>query len=115
MYTEKVIKAQRNANVVRQNYSLAYIQVQLALVSLIILGAYAMVIDYEKIVAFGLWHNFTKGAAFSAVNAAVGGLLVAAVLKYASQVCRFCSQGICDSHFSHCNGGIEVRSYLVWS
>jgi len=88
VYTEKVIKAQRNVNMVRQNYSLAYMQVQLALVSLIIVGAYALIIDYQEIIKLGLWHGFTSGAAFSVVNSAFGGLLVAAVLKYADSVLK---------------------------
>lgn len=88
VYTEKVIKAQRNNNVARQNYSLAYMQVQLALVSLVILGIYAVVMDYQVIVQNGLLHNFTTGAFVSIFNSAIGGLIVASVLKYADSVLK---------------------------
>eukprot|EP00546_Thalassionema_frauenfeldii_P004371 CAMPEP_0178912550 /NCGR_PEP_ID=MMETSP0786-20121207/10332_1 /TAXON_ID=186022 /ORGANISM="Thalassionema frauenfeldii, Strain CCMP 1798" /LENGTH=369 /DNA_ID=CAMNT_0020585159 /DNA_START=49 /DNA_END=1158 /DNA_ORIENTATION=+ len=88
VYTEKVIKAQRSNNVSRKNYSLAYMQVQLALVSLVILGIYAVIIDYEKIRDNGLLHNFTTGAFVSVFNSAIGGLTVAAVLKYADSVLK---------------------------
>eukprot|EP00521_Asterionellopsis_glacialis_P009405 CAMPEP_0195285818 /NCGR_PEP_ID=MMETSP0707-20130614/3514_1 /TAXON_ID=33640 /ORGANISM="Asterionellopsis glacialis, Strain CCMP134" /LENGTH=433 /DNA_ID=CAMNT_0040345371 /DNA_START=85 /DNA_END=1386 /DNA_ORIENTATION=- len=88
VYTEKVIKAKRNHNVTRKNYSLAYMQVQLALVSLIIIGLYASIKDYEKIKQDGLWQNFTPGASFSMFNSAIGGLIVAAVLKYADAVLK---------------------------
>jgi len=49
VYTEKVIKAQRKKSVAAQNYSLAYMQVQLALVSLVILGIYAVAKDHKAI------------------------------------------------------------------
>ena len=88
VYTEKVIKAQRSNSVAKQNYSLAYMQVQLALVSLVILGIYALIADFEKIRDNGLWHNFTTGAFVSIFNSAIGGLTVAAVLKYADSVLK---------------------------
>lgn len=50
VYTEKVIKAKRTNNVAKKNYSLAYMQIQLALVSLVIIGLYASIKDYEAIV-----------------------------------------------------------------
>lgn len=83
VYTEKVIKAKRPApsQTIEQGpspYGLAYTQVQLALVSLIIIGAYAMVMDFTAIVQYGLWHNFTAGACLSVFNSAIGGLIVAA-------------------------------------
>ena len=78
VYTEKVIKAQRTPQIEQKSYSLAYMQVQLALVSLVIIGAYAMVMDFSVIVQYGLWHNFTNGAFFSIFNSAIGGLIVAA-------------------------------------
>ena len=78
VYTEKVIKAQRTPQIEQKSYSLAYMQVQLALVSLVIIGAYAMVMDFSVIVKYGLWHNFTNGAFFSIFNSAIGGLIVAA-------------------------------------
>lgn len=88
VYTEKVIKAQRSKTITRQNYSLAYLQVQLALASMIIIGLWAVATDYKKIMEFGLWHNFTPGAYFSIFNSAIGGLTVAAVLKYADSVLK---------------------------
>lgn len=88
VYTEKVIKAQRNVNVARQNYSLAYMQVQLATASLIIMGLYAMVKDYNAILTDGLWHNFTWKACITVFNSAVGGLIVAAVLKFSDSVLK---------------------------
>jgi len=88
VYTEKVIKAQRKKSVAAQNYSLAYMQVQLALVSLVILGIYAVAKDHKAILENGLWHNFTTGAFVSVFNSAIGGLVVAAVLKYADAVLK---------------------------
>jgi len=88
VYTEKVIKAPRNKNVTRENYSLAYMQVQLAVVSLVILGFYAIFADYKEISKNGLLHNFTTGAFVSVFNSAIGGLTVAAVLKYADAVLK---------------------------
>jgi solute carrier family 35 (UDP-sugar transporter), member A1/2/3 len=78
VYTEKVIKAQRAPLSERQSYSLAYMQVQLALVSLLIIGAYAMVMDFSAIMEYGLWQNFTPGAFLSIFNSAIGGLIVSA-------------------------------------
>lgn len=87
VYTEKVIKAQRNKNVARENYSLAYMQVQLALVSLVIIGLYAFVMDFTAIMENGLWHNFTHGAFFSVFNSAIGGLIVAAGAYTVRSIC----------------------------
>lgn len=78
VYTEKVMKAQRNINVTRQNYSLAYLQVQLASASLVIMGFYAIMKDYDAIRTQGLWHNFTWKAYVTVFNSAIGGLTVAA-------------------------------------
>jgi UDP-sugar transporter A1/2/3 len=63
-------------------------QVQLALVSLVILGIYAVVMDYKQIVDKGFLHNFTTGAFVSIFNSAIGGLIVASVLKYADSVLK---------------------------
>ena len=63
-------------------------QAQLAIVSLVILGAYALVQDYDLIVENGFFHNYDAAAAFSSLNSAVGGLIVAAVLKYANSVLK---------------------------
>ncbi len=88
VYTEKVIKAQKNASTVRQQYSLAYMQVQLAGVSLIIIGAWAILNDFSAIVEGGLFQEFNGAAFVSVVNSALGGLTVAAVLKFADSVLK---------------------------
>jgi UDP-sugar transporter A1/2/3 len=75
-------------SVVPIKYSLAYTQVQLALVSLVILGIYVTVLDYSYIQEKGFLHNFNHLAFLSSVNSAVGGLIVAAVLKYADSVLK---------------------------
>lgn len=93
VYTEKVIKGQKQqqrpaAVTDGSAYGLAYTQVQLALMSLVTMGVYAVVKDLSKILAHGLFFNFTAAALLSVVNSAVGGLIVAAVLKYADSVLK---------------------------
>ena len=89
VYTEKVIKAQRGRTVMDSDqYGLAYTQVQLALMSFAVIGVYAVLTDRSAIVKHGLFHNFTPGAFVSIVDSAVGGLIVAAVLKYADSVLK---------------------------
>ena len=88
VYTEKVIKTQRAATTVATKYTLAYTQVQLAVVSLVILGFYAMIIDLRQIIDFGLFYNFNFGACLTVFNSAIGGLIVAGVLKYADSVLK---------------------------
>jgi solute carrier family 35 (UDP-sugar transporter), member A1/2/3 len=87
VYTEKVIKAQRRPDKVK-DHGLAYTQVQLALMSLFSIGLYAVFRDWSAILAHGLFHNFTKAAFFSVVMSALGGLIVATVLKYADSVLK---------------------------
>lgn len=87
VYTEKVIKTQRPKAQIPK-YSLAYTQIQLASMGLLTIGIYAGIMDYSTIVEHGLYHNFTKGACLTVVNSAVGGLIVAAVLKYADSVLK---------------------------
>lgn len=89
VYTEKVIKAQRGRTVVEsEEYGLAYTQVQLALVSFAAIGAYAVIKDSAQILKHGLFHNFTAGAFVTVADSALGGLIVAAVLKYADSVLK---------------------------
>jgi solute carrier family 35 (UDP-sugar transporter), member A1/2/3 len=90
VYTEKVIKAQRNPNLSANEgeYGLAYTQVQLALMSLCTIGAYALWQDLPKIVENGLFYKFTGAAVLSIFNSAIGGLIVASVLKYADSVLK---------------------------
>jgi len=52
VYTEKVIKSQQKHSIAsfdRAKYSLAYMQVQLASMSLLVMGAYALVKDFDQI------------------------------------------------------------------
>jgi solute carrier family 35 (UDP-sugar transporter), member A1/2/3 len=81
VYTEKVIKTQRQVSPVSGQYSLAYTQVQLAMMSLVTIGVYACVMDFRPIIEYGLFHNFNGGAILTVFNSALGGLIVAAVLK----------------------------------
>jgi UDP-sugar transporter A1/2/3 len=94
VYTEKVIKAQGSAAGKRpvqsdgSEYGLAYTQVQLSLMSLVTIGVYACMMDFAQIMEKGLFHNFTFGAFLSVFSSAIGGLIVAAVLKYADSVLK---------------------------
>jgi UDP-sugar transporter A1/2/3 len=94
VYTEKVIKAQGSSAGKRpvqsdgREYGLAYTQVQLSLMSLVTIGIYACMMDFTQIVEKGLFHNFTFGAFLSVFSSAIGGLIVAAVLKYADSVLK---------------------------
>jgi UDP-sugar transporter A1/2/3 len=81
VYTEKVIKTQRQKAPVTGKYTLAYTQVQLASMSLLTIGIYAMMMDFRQIIDYGLFHNFNGGAFLTVFNSAIGGLIVAAVLK----------------------------------
>jgi UDP-sugar transporter A1/2/3 len=81
VYTEKVIKTQRQRSPVTGQYSLAYTQVQLASMSLVTIGIYACIMDFRQIIDYGLFHNFNGGAILTVFNSAIGGLIVAAVLK----------------------------------
>lgn len=88
VYTEKVIKSQRAQSPVTGQYSLAYTQVQLASMSLLTIGIYACAVDFRKIMDYGLFHNFNGGAFLTVFNSAIGGLIVAGVLKYADSVLK---------------------------
>jgi UDP-sugar transporter A1/2/3 len=89
VYTEKVIKGQRRPPATSSGeYGLAYSQVQLALMSLVTIGAYAIMKDFREIIQFGLFHNFSGPAYLSVFNSAIGGLIVAGVLKYADSVLK---------------------------
>lgn len=88
VYTEKVIKSQRRNSPVTGQYSLAYTQVQLASMSLLTIGIYALFADFEKIAMYGLFYNFNGGAFLTVFNSAIGGLIVAGVLKYADSVLK---------------------------
>lgn len=88
VYTERVIKGHKNKVISEQEYGLAYTQVQLALMSILTMGTYAFIQDWHTIQTYGLFHNFTPWAALSVINNAVGGLIVASVLKYADSVLK---------------------------
>eukprot|EP00979_Chaetoceros_neogracilis_P007945 scaffold1725_cov267-Chaetoceros_neogracile.AAC.20 len=89
VFTEKVIKtARKSSNINTEEFGLAHMQAQLAIVSLVILGLYAFVQDFEMIMTKGFFYNYDAAAAFSSLNSAVGGLIVAAVLKHADSVLK---------------------------
>lgn len=88
VYTEKVIKSQRLNSPVTGQYSLAYTQVQLASMSLLTIGIYACIMDLQIIIQYGLFYNFDGGACLTVLNSAIGGLIVAGVLKYADSVLK---------------------------
>ena len=97
VYTEKVIKAKRpcndqlpssHDNPSKEKYGLAYTQVQLAIVSLVIMGLYCSVMEMNQILEKGLWYGFNGPAFLSIFVSALGGLIVAAVLKFADAVLK---------------------------
>lgn len=63
-------------------------QAQLAIVSLVVLGLYAFIQDFQDITTKGFFYNYNAAAFFSSLNSAVGGLIVAAVLKHADSVLK---------------------------
>mmetsp|Transcript_7959 Transcript_7959/g.18173 ORF Transcript_7959/g.18173 Transcript_7959/m.18173 type:complete len:373 (-) Transcript_7959:371-1489(-) len=88
VYTEKVIKSQKAGPIDRSKYSLAYMQVQLAGMSLLVMGAWALAKDHQVIMERGLWHNVDGAAMLAILNSATGGLIVAGVLKFADSVLK---------------------------
>jgi solute carrier family 35 (UDP-sugar transporter), member A1/2/3 len=60
----------------------------LALMSLATMGVWAIFKDFSKIMTHGLFYKFTGAAFLSIINSALGGLIVAAVLKYADSVLK---------------------------
>lgn len=93
VYTEKVIKAKRNINSgnnaqlpsqlqqtepTKNQWGLAYTQVQLAFVSLVIMFFYCMAADLDLILSRGLWYGFNVPACISIFVSSIGGLVVAA-------------------------------------
>jgi UDP-sugar transporter A1/2/3 len=90
VFTEKVIKSTRKNHdgFNKDEYSLAYMQAQLALVSLILLGVYSFFRDFKTILEKGFFWNYDAAAFLTSVNSAVGGLIVAASLKFADSVLK---------------------------
>lgn len=103
VYTEKVIKAKRSITTKEkseeklpivqsakngedatqpppepQQYGLVYTQVQLAFVSLVIMGFYCLIMESKEITEKGLWYGFNTPAYVSILVSALGGLTVAA-------------------------------------
>jgi len=77
-----------NEKELKEKYGLAYTQVQLAAVSLVIMGCYCAVMEMDQIIEKGLWFGFNGPAVISILVSAIGGLIVAAVLKYADAVLK---------------------------
>jgi len=88
VYTEKVIKQRRRPILESGEYGLAYLQVQLALMSIISMGGYACIRDFSTIVEHGLFYKFNFGAVVTVSQSAIGGLIVASVLKYANSILK---------------------------
>lgn len=72
----------------KPTFGLAYTQIQLAVASLIIEGAWAAATDYAKIQENGLWAGFGSAAWIAVSMTALGGIAVAAVLKFADAILK---------------------------
>jgi len=89
VYTERVLKhAQLRAHSVASQDILPYMQIQMALASLLIIGVFAIVMDWRAILGHGLWSGFDHRAVIAVASSALGGLIVSAVLKYADSVLK---------------------------
>ena len=101
VYTERVLK---HAPLTAEHASLEgphklpYLQIQMALASLIIIGVFALASDFTAIVEYGLWKGFDSRAIVAVVSSAAGGLIVSAVLKYADSVLKVRDVGVGDLH-----------------
>jgi len=88
VYTERVLKrGQLRAHSHAQDI-LGYMQIQMAVASLLIIGVFAIASDLPTIVEVGIWHGFDRAAVIAVFSSAVGGLIVSAVLKYADSVLK---------------------------
>lgn len=56
--------------------------------SLLTIGIYAIIHDFRPIMDYGLFNNFNFGAILTVLNSAIGGLIVAGVLKYADSILK---------------------------
>lgn len=89
VYTERVLKrGQLVAHAHAQGNVLPYMQIQMALASLLIIGLFAGASDLPVILEVGLWHGFDRAACIAVGSSALGGLIVSAVLKYADSVLK---------------------------
>jgi len=87
VYTEMVLK--RGKMVAHKDGDmLTYMQIHMALASMLTIGVFAVGNDLPQIVERGLWHGFDLAAVIAVVSSALGGLIVAAVLKYADSVLK---------------------------
>ena len=89
VYTERVLKhAPLQTHSMASQDVLPYMQIQMALASLLIIGVFAIVSDFGQIIEYGLWSGFDHRAVIAVVSSALGGLIVSAVLKYADSVLK---------------------------
>jgi len=88
VYTEMVLKDCKPNVQTSGKDPLPYQQVQLALASMITMSAFGCFTDTSTVLNDGLWHGFDHATVLSIVTSAFGGLLVAAVLKYADSILK---------------------------
>jgi len=89
VYTERVLKrGQLRAHSPHAKEILGYMQIQMALASLLIIGLFAAISDMPTILEVGLWYGFDRAACIAVGSSAMGGLIVSAVLKYADSVLK---------------------------
>jgi len=88
VYTERVLKRGGIQQAVSGRDMLAYMQIQMALASLLMIGLFAIGRDIEAVLNYGLWYGFDTAAMVAVVSSALGGLIVSAVLKYADSVLK---------------------------
>ena len=89
VYTERVLKhATLQAHSMAAPETLPYMQICMALASMVIIGLFAVVSDFTTIIERGLWYGFDRKAVVAVVSSALGGLIVSAVLKYADSVLK---------------------------
>ena len=89
VYTERVLKhAPLQIHSMASQDVLPYMQIQMALASLLIIGVFAIVSDFGQIIEYGLWSGFDHRACIAVLSSAIGGLIVSAVLKYADSVLK---------------------------
>uniref|UniRef100_A0A7S3NJJ0 Uncharacterized protein n=1 Tax=Aureoumbra lagunensis TaxID=44058 RepID=A0A7S3NJJ0_9STRA len=72
----------------KKKFGLAYTQIQLAFASLIIEGIWAILTDFHTIQSQGLWYGFGWEAWLAVSMTALGGIAVAAVLKFADAILK---------------------------
>ena len=91
VYTERVLKRTPYACHVDLDAGarrLGHMQLQMACACLCTSGSFAVLSDGRTIVLQGFWHGFDAGACAMVVSSAMGGLLVAATLHYATSILK---------------------------